>query len=308
MYAKDAEEFDVKWNEFRQYYLVEDITFYTYMFDYYYPKREKWSKVWREGVQFHTNNLIESWHNQLKTHYLKRTRKHRIDYIVWVLTQVVDCAYRQSILQVFHGFEDVGLTKEEKKRHKTAYELDDDTATEYISAVDAQKIYVKSFTKENIYYEIVVREGVLHSCTCPDFYFNRILCKHIFLCNSVRDIPLHHVGISRSIQPVRPVNEADNEKIEEIRLQELRKNILSKITSSVDMLNCTLLNMTPDQLEEFPICTATLHFGEQSRLGVVISVDKNRHSRLSRSNQLKPKSFSKTDFLKPPFKSSAKRP
>ncbi|KAI7846974.1 hypothetical protein BDC45DRAFT_45519 [Circinella umbellata] len=46
MYAKDPEEFYVKWNEFRQCYLVEDITFYTYMFDYYYPKREKWSKAW----------------------------------------------------------------------------------------------------------------------------------------------------------------------------------------------------------------------------------------------------------------------
>ncbi|KAG2216254.1 hypothetical protein INT45_013797, partial [Circinella minor] len=192
MYAKNPEEFDVKWNEFRQYYLVEDITFYTYMFDYYYPKREKWSKAWREGIHFHTNNLIESWHNQLKTHYLKKTRKHRIDYIVWLITQVVDCVYRQSILQVFHGFEDVSLTKEEKKQHQTAYELDDDTAAEYISIVDAQKIYVKSFKKENIYYEIAVREGVLHSCTCPDFYFNRILY----------------------------------------------------------MLNRTLLNMTPDQLEE----------------------------------------------------------
>ncbi|KAG2227481.1 hypothetical protein INT45_007507 [Circinella minor] len=126
---------------------------------------------------------------------------------------------RQSILQVFHRFEDVSLTKEEKKRHQTAYELDDDTAAEYISIVDAQKL----FKKENIYYEIAVREGVLHSCTCPDFYFNRILCKHIFLCNRVRDIPLHSVGISRSVQPVRSINEADNDKIEKIRLQELRK-------------------------------------------------------------------------------------
>ncbi|KAG2224120.1 hypothetical protein INT45_000135 [Circinella minor] len=85
----------------------------------------------------------------------------------------------------------------------------------------------KSFKEENIYYEIVVREGVLHSCTCPDFYFNRILCKHIFLCNRVRDIPLHRVGISRSIQSVRPVNEADNDKIEEI--EEIRSQGSEKV-------------------------------------------------------------------------------
>ncbi|KAG2215070.1 hypothetical protein INT45_014325 [Circinella minor] len=110
------------------------------------------------------------------------------------------------------------LNERRKKRHQREYELDDDTAAEYISIVDAQKICVKSFKKENIYYEIAVREGVLHSCTCPDFYFNHILCKHNFLCNRVYDIPLHHVGISRSAQPIRPINEADNDKIEEMRL------------------------------------------------------------------------------------------
>ncbi|KAG2221180.1 hypothetical protein INT45_007757 [Circinella minor] len=162
------------------------------------------------GVHFHTNNLIESPHNQLKTHHLKRTRKHRIDYIVWVLTQVVDCAYRQSILQVFHGFEDVSLTKEKKKRHQTAYELDDDTAAEYISIVDAQK---KAFC---------IRVPVL-----TFILIVYLLCKHIFLCNRVRDIPLHRVSISRSIQPVRPVNEADNDKIEEI--EEIRSQGSEKV-------------------------------------------------------------------------------
>ncbi|KAG2215688.1 hypothetical protein INT45_008276 [Circinella minor] len=57
-------------------------------------------------------------------------------HTTWLVTQVVDCSYRQSISQVFHGFEYVSLTKEEKKRHKTAYELDDDVAADYISAID----------------------------------------------------------------------------------------------------------------------------------------------------------------------------
>ena len=59
MCAENPEEFDVKWNEFRQCYLVEDITFYTYMFDYYYPKREKWSKAWREVC-----NIIKANYNK----------------------------------------------------------------------------------------------------------------------------------------------------------------------------------------------------------------------------------------------------
>ncbi|KAI7849361.1 hypothetical protein BDC45DRAFT_448824, partial [Circinella umbellata] len=62
------------------------------------------------------NNLLESWHNQLKTHYLKRTRNIELIILSGSYSSV-DCAYRQSILQVFHGFEDMSLTKEEKKRH-----------------------------------------------------------------------------------------------------------------------------------------------------------------------------------------------
>ncbi|KAG2228280.1 hypothetical protein INT45_011072 [Circinella minor] len=61
--------------------------------------------------------------------------------------------------------EDKCSIPKKKKRHKTAYEFDDDTTAEYISIVDAQKICVTSFKKENIYYEIAVREGDLHSCT-----------------------------------------------------------------------------------------------------------------------------------------------
>ena len=42
MYERNLEELGEKWNEFKQYYFVEDISFYMYMLDQYcYPKREK---------------------------------------------------------------------------------------------------------------------------------------------------------------------------------------------------------------------------------------------------------------------------
>ncbi|KAG2226074.1 hypothetical protein INT45_011691 [Circinella minor] len=76
---------------------------------------------------------------------------------------------------------------------------------------------------------------------------------------NVYDIPLHPVGISCSRQPVRSVNEDNNEKFKKFVYKNSEKNIISKITSSVDILNRTLLNMMPDQLEECNQATQSLN-------------------------------------------------
>lgn len=87
-----------------------------------YPKHELLSKAWRpvsitlnsffllyftlvfeQNAVFHTNNLIESYHNQLKRFYLGRSRNHRVDRIIYLLSQVVALDYRQEALQLSLG-------------------------------------------------------------------------------------------------------------------------------------------------------------------------------------------------------------
>jgi len=44
----------------------------------------------------------------------------------------------------------------------------------------------KSFTDDYIWYDVLLKDGVLHRCNCPDISKH---CKHIFLVSRVTDIP-----------------------------------------------------------------------------------------------------------------------
>ncbi|ORE12352.1 hypothetical protein BCV71DRAFT_269288 [Rhizopus microsporus] len=53
-------------------------------------KKELFCKVWRSSTSFHTNNLIESYHNQLKTFYLGRARRRHCDSLIYTARNVDD--------------------------------------------------------------------------------------------------------------------------------------------------------------------------------------------------------------------------
>ncbi|KAG2212839.1 hypothetical protein INT45_008669, partial [Circinella minor] len=60
---------------------------------------ERWNVSYQPEV-FHamqTNNYVESWHNQLKSCYLKRKRTHRLDVLVEVLVEEVAFDIKQEV-------------------------------------------------------------------------------------------------------------------------------------------------------------------------------------------------------------------
>ncbi|KAI8142109.1 hypothetical protein BJV82DRAFT_516880, partial [Fennellomyces sp. T-0311] len=85
------------------------IDFYKYVLDFWLPKRHLWCKAWRPisicTATFHTNNLIESWHSKLKRKYLPYNRNHRVDRVIYVLTQLAERDYRAQVLRVLAGIE-----------------------------------------------------------------------------------------------------------------------------------------------------------------------------------------------------------
>jgi transposase-like protein len=54
-------------------------------------KKKMWSAAFQPEIftNMATNNYIESWHNQLKSTYLKRQRNRRIDRLIYILTEDV---------------------------------------------------------------------------------------------------------------------------------------------------------------------------------------------------------------------------
>ncbi|CEG76618.1 hypothetical protein RMATCC62417_11490 [Rhizopus microsporus] len=145
------------------------------------------TKTWRPSASFHTNNLIESYYNQLKTFYLGRARHSRCDFLIYALQETLMIDYRQETLKCLYGFQTVKLSPNDMKKKRLAYALDEDTATSMIqrSEDDDDTYDCKSFTDDYIWYEIELKNGHLFRCNCSD---NSKLCKHIFLVNRVADV------------------------------------------------------------------------------------------------------------------------
>lgn len=146
-----------------------------------------WCKAWRRDATFHTNNLIESYHNKLKTIYLGRSRNLRVDRLVYMLSQIVILDYRQEALQTLIGIRPVALNAREKKRKSTADSIDIQEASLMITTVSDNTFTCKSFNpdSDNIY-EIKIENNYVHSCSCPDSVG---ICKHMFLVSRVMVIP-----------------------------------------------------------------------------------------------------------------------
>ncbi|CEI88911.1 hypothetical protein RMCBS344292_03287 [Rhizopus microsporus] len=92
MYSETPEAFDLA----HQLFLAEDKKFEVFLAYFnrlWLPRKELRFKAWKQNTSFHTNNLIESHHNQLKTFYLGRSRFLRVDRLVYLLSQVVALDY-----------------------------------------------------------------------------------------------------------------------------------------------------------------------------------------------------------------------
>ncbi|OAD66983.1 hypothetical protein PHYBLDRAFT_151921 [Phycomyces blakesleeanus NRRL 1555(-)] len=120
-----------------------------------------WSMAWRVDARFYTDNLIESYYHILKAYYLGRSRNFWTDWLVYMLSQVVEHDYRQEGLKIMYRFKQLVLTYTEKSKKKKAYD---------IAHEDALGMIYKccSFTDNSVWYKLLVKEEVLSVCSCPD--------------------------------------------------------------------------------------------------------------------------------------------
>ncbi|KAL0077596.1 hypothetical protein J3Q64DRAFT_1613443, partial [Phycomyces blakesleeanus] len=81
---------------------------------------------------FHINNLIESYHNQLKTFYLGRARSLRVDRLIYLLAKVLTLDYRQEKVKTLYEFQSVRLTYKEEQKRQNVYMLDRSTAMKMV--------------------------------------------------------------------------------------------------------------------------------------------------------------------------------
>ncbi|ORE07188.1 hypothetical protein BCV72DRAFT_255956 [Rhizopus microsporus var. microsporus] len=115
-------------------------------------------------------DLAQSYHNQLKTFYLGRSRSLRVDHLDYLLSQVVALDYWQDTSKAVHAFGEFRLTANEEKKRRAAYCIDYDVACSIVEQLE----------------ENDTKEDSLKNCSCPD---QTKMCKHIFLVSRVTKLP-----------------------------------------------------------------------------------------------------------------------
>lgn len=144
-----------------------------------------WMKAYRQDefyAEMDTNNFVESWHNHLKTHFLKRHFMVRADRMVYLLSEIVVNYFKQ---EEFQAFVRVGRkTKGEILdifRQREVRAMSDDTIREHSLHLD-NKYCVKSFSNPMAFYDVNVdSEGLMTECSCPYFLRLRRVCKHLLV-------------------------------------------------------------------------------------------------------------------------------
>lgn len=133
MYSLEETDYNKLYIDFNNKFKADFPEFTDYYETHWHNKRRLWARPWRKDGTFNTNNLIESYHNQLKSCYFGRRKNCRVDRVVYLLSQVVINDYRQDALRVHLGTKNLFLSKIEKERKEKAESIDIDEAISMIT-------------------------------------------------------------------------------------------------------------------------------------------------------------------------------
>ena len=147
-----------------------------------------------QGIhEIHTYNLVESWHNILKSSFLKGARKQRPDMLVHLLNVAIE-SIRLKILLALNGFQTRRTCLAEQNQLDKCNSTSFEKAMTLVSRCNSaekcdesgEMIFVKSLTNENVKYIISLDdEGLISSCTCEYMSTNFLVCKHIYLVSRI---------------------------------------------------------------------------------------------------------------------------
>ncbi|OAD65555.1 hypothetical protein PHYBLDRAFT_64623 [Phycomyces blakesleeanus NRRL 1555(-)] len=177
MHSNNEADCNAHWQKFRLDYGMQFPVLMSYM----------------EDAVCHTNNLIESYYNQLKSFYLGQSCDCRIDKIVYILSQLAERDYRQDTLETYFVIKSIRLSVADTEQKRKASVIAIERANGLVEEVELQelqayKMYSCKYFGEGCELVYFIKFTThLHDCSCPD---SARLCKHIFLDSRVFDLPV----------------------------------------------------------------------------------------------------------------------
>ncbi|OAD79329.1 hypothetical protein PHYBLDRAFT_58378 [Phycomyces blakesleeanus NRRL 1555(-)] len=214
IYEEDIDEFHHKIVQFKEDF--DDQESFLDYFERNWCKEAKfkiWSRAYHER-QFSymlTNNYIESWHNQLKTAFMKRSRNKKLDKLVFVLVHDVEYYLTQEYERVMSNNGPMSsFTRQQRIHEMEAEEVDDDDREMMIVAsgtAEDVNWQVRLFVNENTAYVVQVAEpNLIILCICFDYQQRYKPCKHMYLLKMHTNRSLYFsppsVTSTNVIQPV----------------------------------------------------------------------------------------------------------
>ncbi|KAG0376817.1 hypothetical protein BGX24_007160 [Mortierella sp. AD032] len=158
--------------------------------------RPRWMFAYRKDISYgrmETNNLIESYHNQVKRHYLGTSRRRYTDKIIYVLYRQVLPSYELKSVTSDSGagrmFAGSRRTLELRNMAKE-YAAKNITDNKYgrikydgDSTVKIRSLSTKTADGKNVYYRMSIdfEHGTISRCSCPTGFQFGIECHHVAL-------------------------------------------------------------------------------------------------------------------------------
>ena len=183
LFTKTEEEFSKLLSSFTQKFSTLEPKFYSYFQSIYLTMTEKWSLHLRKKdfqTELTTNNFIESFHNQLKTHFFNRKQNKRLDRLLYTLLKVEKHYFLNHVrLSRYHRPENVCYVS---NRHENSLGIEDS----FVEQINENTFLIKSSRNQDELY-LVHRIGeycLLSSCfkKCNKLPCNN-LCEHLYTCS-----------------------------------------------------------------------------------------------------------------------------
>ncbi|OAD68351.1 hypothetical protein PHYBLDRAFT_68897 [Phycomyces blakesleeanus NRRL 1555(-)] len=182
-----------------------------------------WSRAFHQLEFSHmlTNNYINSWHNQLKTHFLGHSRNKRFDRLIFILTNEVEFYFKEESIRI--NMHSGPMTTAQRQQRKI--EMSADAVPAYMHAniiVSPSKAmslnttlddtddiledgfwFIDLFTEDGITYQVEVNNNVILSCTCYAWARYIKPCKHMYLlCIHMSDFAFLSMLSANNVQSI----------------------------------------------------------------------------------------------------------
>ncbi|KAF7726594.1 hypothetical protein EC973_008639, partial [Apophysomyces ossiformis] len=156
----------------------------------------------------------------------------------------VEIDIRHTITRIQLNVGRMGPEERERRRREIAAQKIPDTVIEDIVEQPADYIFtVKSFTQEDVTYDVTVSNNAMTSCSCRDFQWRQSACKHMHLLHRVK--PDLEILVPPQLEIANPISVRT--PIESLQGDVTTDDVLLKLQIAEEQARSLMPSLTAEQ-------------------------------------------------------------